>query len=104
MSLRDTLISRDYRCPEPGIEEEIILPWMSGMHDLVTSATQNMPRVGWFVPSCPLHVIYSHAQDVVVEDIHTGDELNAYTALKQWMEGAEVHAIDSLEQENMSCP
>ena len=70
----------------------------------MTWSQQNMPRVGWFVPSCPLHVIYSHGQNVVVEDIHTGEKLSAYMALKQWSEGEEVHAIDSLDQENMSCP
>ena len=104
VSLRDTLISRDYGCPESGLEEEVILPWMSGMHSLIESFTSSMDRVGWFVPSCNIHVIYSKGVTIKVEDLNTGIQYNPYTALQSWMNGAKVHALDSLEEENMTCP
>ena len=105
VSLRDSTISVGYGCPQPGLEDEIFLPWMAGMHDLVTTAAQHNPQVGLFVPSCPCHVIYGgRYQDVIVTDIHTGLEMNAYSALKHWLDGDVVHAVDTLTEENLTCP
>jgi len=102
VSLRDIAISRDYGCPQHGEEDVVIIPWMTGMHYLVTNATQTLPQIGWFVPSCPLHVLYSH--DVLVPDIHTGERLSPNSALAKWMEGNTVHAVDNLDEENDTCP
>ena len=77
---------------------------MSAMEDLVTAATETMPGVGWFVPICLLHVIYGGAgEGLMVKDIHTGEEFNAFTALARWMQGDIVHAVDSLDDRN-DCP
>ena len=51
----DTLISRDYGCPEAGAEEEILVPWLSSTHELITNA-------GWWAPSCSLHTLFGHPQ------------------------------------------
>ena len=86
------------------MEDEVLLPWMSGMEELVTAATETMPGVGWFVPICPLHVIFGgKGEALLVKDTHTGEELNAFTALARWMQGDIVHAVDSLEDGN-DCP
>ena len=58
----DTLISRDYGCPEAGAEEEILVPWLSSTHELITNATASMPELGWWAPSCSLHTLFGHPQ------------------------------------------
>ena len=104
VSLQDTAIGPDYSCPQQGAEDEVLLPWMSGMEEMVTAATETMPGIGWFVPICPLHAIFGgEEKDLLVRDIHTGEEFNAFTALAKWMQGDIVHAIDSLEDGN-DCP
>ena len=63
----DTLISRDYGCPEAGAEEEILVPWLSSTHELITNATASMPELGWWAPSCSLHTLFGHPQVISVK-------------------------------------
>ena len=101
---QDTAISRDFGCPEPGNEEEVILPWMVGMVDLITNVMETRPEVGWWSPRCPLHVLAGHNQ-VMVEDREDtdGQRLSFYSALSRWMSGEMVHAVDHLNTENPTC-
>ena len=63
VSLRDTAISRDYGCPEPGQEEEVFAPWRAGVRGLISAVNANNPRVGWFSPSCEVHTISGLTQE-----------------------------------------
>ena len=100
----DTLISRDYGCPPAGSEEEILLPWLSSTHELITNLTISRPELGWWAPSCSLHTLLGH-QEVRVEDrLRPGQRLSLYQALASWMEGQTVHAVDSLDTNNPTCP
>ena len=64
ISQRDTAISRDYGCPEPGLEDEVFVPWKEGVHRLISMINANNPRVGWFSPSCEEHVINGLPQEI----------------------------------------
>ena len=59
VSLVDPTISRDYGCPEPGREEEVLVPWLDAMHSLAETVTMERPEVGWFAPSCSVHGVVS---------------------------------------------
>ena len=41
---------------------------------------------------------------MTVPDVYTGERMSSYTALARWMEGEVVHAVDSLEEDNPTCP
>ena len=42
---------------------------------------------------------------VEVEDLdHPGHTLGIFKALSRWMEGKQVHAVDSLDTVNPTCP
>ena len=69
----DTLISRDYGCPEAGAEEEILVPWLSSTHELITNATASMPELGWWAPSCSLHTLFGHPQVTSVKKTIFGE-------------------------------
>ena len=86
VSLKDPAISNDYGCFFKGNKDRLAAEWIENLHALVTNETKALPKVGWFVPSCPLHVIYSHKDslDILVKDINTGENLSPYTALKKW--------------------
>ena len=55
--------NRDYGCPEPGLEDDVFVPWKAGMHDLIRFANVNNPRVGWFAPSCEVCTVLSKQID-----------------------------------------
>merc|ERR550539_1679288 len=100
----DSLISGGYGCPPAGSEEEILLPWLSSTHELITNLTVSRPELGWWAPSCSLHTLLGH-QEVRVEDrLRPGQRLSLYQALASWMEGETVHAVDSLDTPNPTCP
>ena len=46
VSLRDSTISNGYGCPEPGLEDEIFVPWRED--DLVFQAGLGTPVVFWY--------------------------------------------------------
>ena len=58
----DSLISRDYGCPEAGSEEELLVAWLSSTQSLITNLTLTRPGLGWWAPSCPLHTLLGHQQ------------------------------------------
>ena len=58
----DTLISRDYGCPEAGAEEDILVPWLSSTNSLITNLTLTRPGLGWWAPSCSLHTLLGQQQ------------------------------------------
>ena len=70
----DTLISRDYGCPEAGAEEEILVPWLSSTHELITNATASMPELGWWAPSCSLHTLFGHPQVINIQKTQFSDK------------------------------
>ena len=100
----DTLISRDYGCPKAGEEEEILMPWLLATHELIINKTETRPELGWWAPSCRLHTLFGQ-QEVRVEDtLRPGQRLSLYQALGGWLEGETVHAVDSLDTANPTCP
>ena len=78
VSLRDTAISRDYGCPEPGLEEEVFAPWRAGVRGLIGAVNANNPRVGWFAPSCEVHIISGLTQNMTVPDVHSGERMSSF--------------------------
>ena len=41
---------------------------------------------------------------MTVPDVYTGERMSSYAALARWMEGEVVHAVDGLEEDNLTCP
>ena len=76
----DTLISRDYGCPEAGAEEEILVPWLSSTHELITNATASMPELGWWAPSCSLHTLFGHPQVISVQKTQYSEKGYLFTS------------------------
>ena len=99
----DTLISRDYGCPEAGSEEEILVPWLSSMQELITNLTVSRPSLGWWSPSCPLHTLLDNTKVRVEDRQRPGERISLYQALARWLEGETVHAVDSLDTLNPTC-
>ena len=49
--------------------------------------------------------LHSPLQEVKVEDRERpGERLSLYQALAGWLEGETVHAVDSLDTPNPTCP
>ena len=104
VSQLDTIISKGYGCPEAGSEADIQLPWLSSMHELITNLTVSRPSLGWWSPSCSLHTLLNNDK-VTVEDMERpGLRLSLYQALASWLQGETVHAVDSLDTPNPTCP
>jgi len=103
VSLQDTAISRDYGCPQ---DDELIMEWMVEQRGLVMQAVEEHPSIGWFVPSCPVHVITgAHWDSIAVHDVYTGEDLTARMVLDNWIKGEPgIHAVDQVTQVNPSCP
>jgi len=102
VSMKDTAISRDYGCFHG--DDDLEQQWMEAMYHLIIANTDDLPNVGWFAPSCPLHVIYNNGMNILVKDIHTDEKMSPFSALKAWMEGGAVYAVDNLDEENETCP
>ena len=80
------------------------MAWLSSTQELITNLTLSRPGLGWWAPSCRLHTLLGH-QEVRVEDrLRPGQRLSLYQALTSWMAGETVHAVDSLDTPNPTCP
>ena len=103
VSQLDSTISKGQGCPKPGSEEEILVPWLSSMNEMITNLTVSRPSLGWWSPSCSLHTLLEKTK-VRVEDMdRPGERISLYQALGRWLEGENVHAVDSLDTVNPTC-
>ena len=74
------MISRDYGCPVSGAEEDILVPWLSSMHSMITNLTETRPSVGWWAPSCSLHTLLGHTEVRVEDKDRPGERISLYKA------------------------
>ena len=79
------------------------MPWLSSMNEMITNLTVSRPSLGWWSPSCSLHTLLEKTK-VRVEDMdRPGERISLYQALGRWLEGENVHAVDSLDTVNPTC-